>query len=120
MMNPKVVRENAAVTVTMSRRRSKRGGLTYIKSRVDEMATPHVVQLFLHINEHWRKVLSIPSDQFDRFSLFPLKWLRFLAYAIYGHEGQLYEDSECENEVDYGLDVEDIGKVYYYSPNGTS
>lgn len=93
-------------------------GSRLCKSRVEEMATPHVVQLFLHLNKHWRNVLSIPSDQFTLFSLRPLKWLRFLAYAIYGHQGGLYEDSDCRCEVDYDLDVENIKNKYYYSPNG--
>ncbi len=37
------------------------------------------------------KVLSIPRDKFILYSFRPLKWLRFLGYAIYGAEGDIFE-----------------------------
>jgi hypothetical protein len=36
-------------------------------------------------------VLSIPVVDCNRFALKPLKWLRFLGYAIYGREGRISE-----------------------------
>ncbi|KAI0291825.1 hypothetical protein BC826DRAFT_911990 [Russula brevipes] len=50
----------------------------------------------------------------ERLSLRPLKWLRFVAFAVLGVKGHLY-DSPGGNVVDYGvLSPANLAKDYYY------
>jgi hypothetical protein len=46
-------------------------------------------ELWFQIDDTWIPILSIPTDQFDRFTLRPLKWLSLLGIIIYGREGIL-------------------------------
>jgi hypothetical protein len=75
------------------------------------------VQLFLRLDGNWKSVLSVPADQIPRFTTSPLKWLRFLAYAIYGCEGRLY-DYPGGSEVDYTSDIQNLGDCYYFVSPG--
>jgi len=67
----------------------------------------------------WICALAIPLEDIERLSLRPLKWLRFVAFAVLGVKGHLY-DSPGGNVVDYGiLSLADLANDYYYfSPEG--
>ena len=62
--------------------------------------------------------LSIPIDQCRTFAVYPLKWLCFLGYAIYGKEGYI-STSEGGPEVDdYETDIQPVS--YYFISGGES
>ncbi|KAI0291867.1 hypothetical protein BC826DRAFT_465994 [Russula brevipes] len=62
----------------------------------------------------WICALTIPLEDIGRLSLRPLKWLRFVAFAVLGVKGHLY-DSPGGNVVDYGiLSLADLANDYYY------
>ncbi len=48
------------------------------------------VDLYFTLGTETLKVLAIPRDQIDEYNFRPLKWLRFVGYAIYGAEGDIY------------------------------
>ncbi|KAJ7440622.1 hypothetical protein FB451DRAFT_1300036 [Mycena latifolia] len=49
----------------------------------------NTVRLHLQIEGHWRPFLEIPGPELARFSLRPIKWLRYLGWCIYGQPGWL-------------------------------
>lgn len=59
--------------------------------------------------------LSIPRAEIPNFTHFPLKWLRYLGYVIYGVEGELSETVEGL-AVDY-QQVDGLKPSYYYIPD---
>ncbi|KAI0287669.1 hypothetical protein BC826DRAFT_1042991 [Russula brevipes] len=66
----------------------------------------------------WICALAIPLEDIERLSLRPLKWLRFVAFAVLGVKGHLY-DSPDGNVVDYGiLSAAHLAKDYYYFREG--
>ena len=74
------------------------------------------VKLRLSFGNVTRLALSIPLDKRDTFAINPLKWLRFLGFAIYGREGYL-STSEAGPEIDdYTADIE--ARVYYFISEG--
>ncbi|KAF8341039.1 hypothetical protein F5887DRAFT_1076780 [Amanita rubescens] len=74
------------------------------------------VKLRLSFGNVTRLVLSIPLDKCDTFAINPLKWLRFLGFAIYGRQGYL-STSEAGAEIDdYTADIK--ARVYYFISNG--
>ena len=52
------------------------------------------VTLYLSIHNKHRLALSIPISECTTKSVYPLKWLRFLGYAIYGEKGDLHLSGE--------------------------
>lgn len=48
------------------------------------------VELWLSFDNVTKLALSIPLAKCGSFSVNPLKWLRFLGFAIYGQEGYLF------------------------------
>lgn len=58
------------------------------------------VGLYFTLGTETLKVLSIPRNRFANYSFRPLKWLRFLGYAIYGAEGDVFEMDGLQH-VDY-------------------
>ncbi|KAF8588445.1 hypothetical protein K439DRAFT_1658456 [Ramaria rubella] len=74
------------------------------------------VELWLYFPEQasYFHVLSIPLEECFRFSLKPLKWLRYLGYAIYGGAGRLETGTSEDHlqEVDYGGAIE--ARQYYF------
>jgi hypothetical protein len=52
-------------------------------------APPAVVELWLSPDGTAELALSIPLAKCQALAVNPLKWLRFLGYAIYGQEGHL-------------------------------
>ena len=78
-------------------------------------ATPEL-RLRLSFGNVTRLALSIPLDKCRIFSVNPLKWLRFLGFAIYGREGYL-STSEAGPEIDdytAGIEV----RSYYFILEG--
>jgi hypothetical protein len=59
--------------------------------------------------------LSIPLDKCGTFSLYPLKWLRFLGIVIYGREGHLSLSERGSEIDDYTAHIQDIS-YYFVSP----
>ncbi len=53
------------------------------------------------------KVLSIPRGKFILYSFRPLKWLRFLGYAIYGAEGDIFKIDGLQH-----VDYDSVGVAY--------
>ncbi|KAJ7710961.1 hypothetical protein B0H17DRAFT_1027931 [Mycena rosella] len=49
----------------------------------------NTIRLHLQIEGHWRPFLEIPGPELARFSLRPIKWLRYLGWCIYGQPGWL-------------------------------
>ena len=76
------------------------------------------VELHIRIDNTYIPVLSIPVDDCNRFALNPLRWLRFLGYAIYGSQGHISATADGP-PVDYESAVEG-GAHYYFTSQGTS
>ncbi|KAJ7983050.1 hypothetical protein DFH06DRAFT_1081207 [Mycena polygramma] len=68
----------------------------------------------------WEPVLNIPVELLFHLSKVPLKWLRFIAWVLYGSTGQLCvlgEDGQTTEVLDYTA-VSHLRPAYYYlSPN---
>jgi hypothetical protein len=74
------------------------------------------VRLRLSFGNVTRLALSIPLDKCSTFAINPLKWLRFLGFAIYGREGYL-STSEAGPEIeDYTAGIE--ARLYYFISEG--
>ena len=61
--------------------------------------------------------LSIPLAKCGSFSVNPLKWLRFLGFAIYGQEGYLSTSKGGPEIDDYMAEIE--ARSYYFISEGT-
>ena len=70
------------------------------------------IELHVRINNAYLPVLSIPVDDCNRFALKPLRWLRFLGYAIYGSQGHICATEDASDRVDYESAIE--GGTHYY------
>jgi hypothetical protein len=74
------------------------------------------VKLRLSFGNVTRLALSIPLDKCDTFAINPLKWLRFLGFAIYGRQGYL-STSEAGPEIDdYTAGIK--ARLYYFISEG--
>jgi hypothetical protein len=76
------------------------------------------VNIYLHIEDRQVLALSIPFSDIERLSVRPVKWLRFVTFAICGVRGDL---SAMPNgpPVDYdSISLDDIAEAYYYIPEG--
>ena len=60
--------------------------------------------------------LSIPPSDIQRLSIRPLKWLRFVTFAVCGVPGNLSATPDGP-AVEYGSSA-DIAEAYYYTPQG--
>jgi hypothetical protein len=78
------------------------------------MATP-VVELWLSFNGATELALSIPLAKCRDLAVRPLKWLRFLGYAIYGQEGYLSMSDAGPPIDDYAADIAAHGSYYFIS-----
>ncbi|PVF97561.1 hypothetical protein CPB86DRAFT_855257 [Serendipita vermifera] len=80
--------------------------------------TTHI-RLSLYLMDQWTTVLSIPREEFVKYTTRPLKWLRYLGSTIYGREGTLKGgpyDGEIE---DYTIeDVDTLLSGYFYYSTG--
>ena len=75
-------------------------------------------ELWIQIDDTWIPILSIPTDQFDRFTLRPLKWLRFLGFIIYGREGILRTDCDGPKVDNYDIGTSQLRECYYFFSAG--
>jgi len=77
-------------------------------------ATTPTVRLRLTFpNEAQAKLaLSIPLNKCNTFAVNPLKWLRFLGFAIYGREGHLSLSRNGPDLGDYTTPIE--ARLYYF------
>jgi hypothetical protein len=80
------------------------------------MAAPSNVKLWLSFGNTSKSALSIPVDRVRMFAVNPLKWLRFLGYAIYGREGYLSTSKTGPEVDDYTADIE--ARSYYFIAQG--
>jgi hypothetical protein len=74
-------------------------------------------ELWIQIDDAWIPILSIPTDQFDRFTLRPLKWLRLLG-IIYGHEGILRIHCDSHEVDNYDIGTSELRECYYFFSAG--
>lgn len=82
---------------------------------IDNTMSAPKVDLLLCFDNKSNPALSIPLDQCQIFATRPLKWLRFLGFAIYGQQGHLSK-SENGPELDYTEQIE--ARSYYYISDG--
>jgi len=68
-------------------------------------------------NAGWVHLLSIPLEDVWRFSLHPLKWLRYATFAVLGAKGHL-----CETPGGNIVDYENVSftdkENYYFTAEG--
>lgn len=76
---------------------------------------PAVIELWLSFNGTAELVLSIPLAKCRDLAVSPLKWLRFLGYAIYGREGYLSVSDAGPPIDDYSADIAAHGSYYFIS-----
>jgi hypothetical protein len=77
------------------------------------MAT--IVELHMPIDGEYQPTLSIPVETCQRFSVHPLRWLRYIGFTIYGTEGHIFR-SPAGPVVRYS-EVDIQAGVYYYIPD---
>jgi hypothetical protein len=77
---------------------------------------PNKVRLLLPFNDRNMAALSISLAECTTFAVRPLKWLRFLGFAIYGCEGSLSTSKAGPVIDDYTGEVE--ARSYYFIPDG--
>ncbi len=82
------------------------------------MATSPNVELWLYSNEIDILALSIPLAECRKYAIHPLKWLKYLGYAIYGAEGYLFTLKGGSEIGDYAAVVEP--RSYYFVSEGKS
>ena len=71
----------------------------------------------------WIRALNIPQEDIARLSLRPLKWLRFVAFAVLGAKGDLFDGPvPGSNIVNYEsvLHAELAENYYYFVPDGNA
>ena len=74
------------------------------------------VKLWMTIGGATKNTLIIPFDKCTTLSVYPLKWLRFVAYTIYGQEGYISSSQHGDEIKDYTSDIE--ARSYYYVSDG--
>ncbi|KAI0289893.1 hypothetical protein B0F90DRAFT_1791095 [Multifurca ochricompacta] len=75
-----------------------------------------MVNVYLHVKDRQVLALSIPFSDIERLSILPVKWLRFVTFAICGVRGDL---SAMPNgpPVNYdSISIDHIAEAYYYTP----
>ncbi len=60
--------------------------------------------------------LSIPVDEFQNYADKPLKWLRYLGFAIAGQTGHLSTSSAGPEIDDYDMEI--VARSYYFILDG--
>ena len=77
--------------------------------------TPAVVELWLSFNGTAELALSISLAKCWDLAVNPLKWLRFLGYAIYRQEGYLSASDAGPLIDDYAADIAAHSSYYFIS-----
>ncbi|PVF97564.1 hypothetical protein CPB86DRAFT_815432 [Serendipita vermifera] len=76
--------------------------------------TAHI-RLSLYLMDQWIPVISIPREDFTKYTTRPLKWLRYLGSTIYGREGILKRGPDNAEIEDYTTeDVNSLFSEYFY------
>ena len=78
------------------------------------MAANATVNLWLKFDETYRRALSIPVADCQRFAIYRLTWLRYVGFAIYGTEGKISSHPDGD-EVKYYEAKIGPGDYYYIS-----
>lgn len=79
-----------------------------------------MVNIYLNINNRYVHTLSIPLSDIQRLSVRPVKWLRFVTFAICGAQGHLSETPDGD-PVNYNISLAGpIVENYYYTPRGNT
>ncbi|KAG8221107.1 hypothetical protein J3R82DRAFT_2630 [Butyriboletus roseoflavus] len=69
--------------------------------------------------EHWNRALSIPREDIKRFTLYPLKWVRFATFTVCSAKGDLSATPGGEIVEYDNVSFENLEHEYYYTPNDT-
>ncbi|KAF8325684.1 hypothetical protein F5887DRAFT_1065316 [Amanita rubescens] len=98
------------------RQRTRGGGR--VASSSQHHAT--MVNIYLPTDRGQVLALSIPFSDIERLSVRPVKWLRFVTFAICGVRGHLSESAIPNGTpVDYeSISFDNIAEAYYYIPEG--
>ena len=76
-------------------------------------------ELYIQIPGGWVPILSIPTNEFDKYTLRPLKWLCFLGFIIYGREGVTPTSPQWSRSVDnYDIETPQLLDRYYFFSTG--
>ena len=75
-----------------------------------------IVELQMPIDGEYQPALSIPVETCQRFSVHPLRWLRYVGFTIYGTEGHISRSAAGPQVVRYS-EVDIQAGVYYYIPD---
>jgi len=82
------------------------------------------VELWMSFDDTYHHALSIPVDTCQRFAVYPLTWLRYVGYTIYGSEGHISTSPDGPEVEYYQADIP-LDTYYYVSqesflldPNG--
>ena len=87
-------------------------------TEITEQLATNMVNVYLHVEDRQVLALSVPFSDIERLSIRPVKWLRFVTFAICGVRGDL---SAMPNgpPVDYdSISLDHIAEAYYYTPEG--
>ena len=85
-----------------------------------DVSNRHMVDIYLIVPNEGSQVLalSIPSSDIQRLSIRPLKWLRFVTFAVCGVPGNLSATPDGP-AVEYdSIPHADVAEAYYYTPQG--
>jgi hypothetical protein len=77
-----------------------------------------MVNVYLRIQGQPVLVLSIPSSDIARLSIRPVKWLRFVTFAICGVRGDLSATPNGPPSDYDSISLDHIADAYYYTPEG--
>jgi hypothetical protein len=80
----------------------------------------HMVDIYLCVPDEGSKVLalSIPPSDIQRLSIHPLKWLRFVTFALAGVRGDLSATSDGPAVEYANIPHANLADAYYYTPQG--
>jgi len=91
----------------------------YVMLLVCLTQTVNMVEVFLRVEGRFVAFLSIPLNEIQPLCIHPLKWLRFVAFAICGARGHLFPSTAVGTRpVDYETSVP--VETCYYVPEGES
>ncbi|KAF8552263.1 hypothetical protein OG21DRAFT_1486344 [Imleria badia] len=77
------------------------------------------VDIYLPIESttEWIRALSIPHEDIKRFTLRPLKWLRFATFAVCGAKGDFSATQGGERVDHENVSFDNLADKYYYIPD---
>ncbi|EKM77811.1 hypothetical protein AGABI1DRAFT_42982 [Agaricus bisporus var. burnettii JB137-S8] len=77
-----------------------------------------MVNIYVPVENRPILALSIPTSDLERLSKRPVKWLRFVTFAVCGAHGDLSTTPQG-SPVNYdSISLNEIAEVYYYTPEG--